>query len=201
MSIKFREVIHFNCDTGDPLTLQDKKWSCVIPCIVLGVTADGQPVLAGEDGPKLNTTELIPAGTLRTPGKPGQIPAAVTILGEYLKIRSDALQGKKILASKYTSGTYLIICEDKTYTKLEVESDHGDLYMSNQDITLGDLHALGLVDDTIYEEHKGRREQRQQVKNRQRAAFQLRTAVRALGADAAKALIEDVISETSAVTK
>ena len=192
MSTKFHTFVSFNCDTGDPLTLQDKKWDCIIPCIVIGVTAEGQPVLEGDDGPKLNTTELVPAGTLRTPGKPGQTPTEVMILGEYLKIRSEDLQGKKILAIKDTSSTCLIICEDKTYIKLEVESDRDDeLYMSNRDITLGDLHNLGLVDDTIYEEYKGRREQRRQDKNHQRAVFQLRTAARALGADAAKALIEE----------
>ena len=191
MSIEFRAVIHFNCDTGDPLTLQDEKWDCIIPCIIIGVTADGQPVLAGEDGPKLNTTELIQAGILRTPGKPGQTPIEVRILGEYLKICSEDLQGKTVFASKYASGTWLIICEDKTYIKQEICSDGDELYMSGQDITLGDLHTLGLVDDTVYEEYKGRWEQRRQVENRQRAVFQLRTAVRALGVDAAKALIEE----------
>ena len=192
MSIKFRAVLNFNCDTGDPLTLQDKKWDCIIPCIIIGVTADGQPVLAGEDGPKLNTTELIQTGILRTPGKPGQTPIEVRILGEYLKICSEDLQGKKILASKSTSGMCLIICEDKTYLKLAVESDRdGELYMSDPDITLGDLHNLGLVDDAVYTEFQNREFQRRQVKNRQQAVFQLRTAVRALGVDAAKAVIEE----------
>jgi hypothetical protein len=192
MAIEFREVLHFNCDTGDPLTLQDKKWDCIIPCLVIGVTADDQPVLAGEDGPKLNTTELIQAGILRTLGEPGQTPAEVMILGEYLKIRSKDLQGKKVLASKYTSGTWLIICEDKTYIKQGVERDmDGELYMSGRDITLGDLHALGQVDDATYEEHKCRQEQGRQAQNRKRAVFQLRQATRALGVDAARAVIEE----------
>jgi hypothetical protein len=192
MSIKFHEVVSFNCDTGDPLTLLSGKWDCIIPCIVIGVTADGQPVLASGDGPKLNTTELIPAGTLRTPGKPGQTPKEVMILGEYLKIRSEDLQGKKVLVSKYTSGTWLIICEDKTYIKQKACRDvDGDLYMSGQDITFGDLHNLGQIDDAIYEEHKCRQEQRRQVKNRQQAEWQLRRAIKALGADAVRAVIEE----------
>lgn len=197
MAIKFRSVLHFNCDTGDPLTLQDKKWDCVIPCTVIGVTADGQPVILSDDEPKLNTTELIPAGILRTLGRPGQTPEEVMILGSYQEISSEDLQGKKVLISRYASGTWLIICEDKTYIKQEVCDDNGELYMSNERLTLRDLHAIGRIDDAVYTEYQNREFQRRQVANRQESVLRLKQASRTLGANAAKAIINNLFREST----
>lgn len=190
--IDFEELLAINLNTGEPLHIAgySPDWDCVKPCIVIG-HKDGVPVLQAQGGPRLNSDELIPAGFLRTQGRPGQTITEVLTLGAYEKISPEELVGKTITTSKeFYDDDILIICDDGSYVKFTAECYRNEIYMVHSDLTMHDLRVLGLIDVktwTAYEtEQAGDRDE----KERTAAMSKLDQAVKTLGLNRVKAIMD-----------
>jgi hypothetical protein len=149
LMLEYKSNVPHHCDTGDTVNLGGHSWDCVVPCIVLGVTVEGTPVLQGDNGPELNTDKLVPDGMIKTPGKPGMTPTQVLTLGHYEKIKPEELAGTKIAHVRYTPWEWITITDDNQYVKHSaVISLDGEAHFEDDNLTMTDLHILGLVDES-----------------------------------------------------
>jgi len=192
MQTLYKSLLAMRLDTGDDVILNKTEWDCVIPCELIGCTvAGGQPVLKGPDGPKHNEGELILSHLLRTKGKPGQVPVEVMTLGAYRHVEPNDLVGRTIINVRETSYGLILICPDKDYVKQIVNSDFDDNYLRSDDLTMVDLNDMGLLSEETWNEYET---QRQEVKGDEMARsgrLQLNTAIRNLGIDRVKEIVEN----------
>ena len=192
--LDFEPITAQTLGTGDTIHLaisgeEVTSWDCVIPCIVIG-HQDGQPVLQAPGGPKVNDGELLPEGSLRTRGKPGQVPIEVLTLGFYKQVQRNELKGKTIAYVDHDFfGPSIIICEDKTYSKVLASPQEGGTFQE-EPLTIYDLRYLGLIDvdemATFEEQQAAARE----VTERKQGEAQLQKAISTLGASRAKAIVD-----------
>lgn len=190
--MQYQECLSHTCDTGDFVNIDGNKWDCVIPCIVIGWTDDGVPVLQMPGGPKLCKGELVPPHTLRTKGKPGQTPTEVMALGKYLEIHPKYLVGEEILYSHFAEWQWLIITADQRYLKLGPVSDtyDGTIRIELEDLTLRDLSNLGLLDEEMWEQHEREVAAMQDAQEHKQGKRELDGAIAKLGLPRVEAIVQ-----------
>jgi hypothetical protein len=201
MSFEYTAYTAFDIDTGEIVTVNGTKWSCVIPCTLVGVTMpDNQPVLKADIGAKHNGGELVPANTLRTHGKPGQVPIEVMTLGRYERINPKELShDREITHAKFDPWKFIIICEDNSYIKLVpvVDPDDGLASMERGNLTVRELQVFGLLDDGVWETFKEQEKEGQKTDAKRRGEQQLNQAIQALGAERVREIAAQVIAANS----
>jgi hypothetical protein len=160
--------------------------------LVIGETIeDGTPVLQGNSEPELNRDELIPAGTLRTPGKPGMVPTAVLTLGQYQKIKPEELAGTRIAHIRYTPWEWLTITDGNKYAKQAAVIDlDGSASFEDDDLTMTDLNMLGLVSEEKIAAFQVEMKTAQEQKVRRDGTAQLKAAVDKLGKEQIIAMLD-----------
>lgn len=188
MQTHYKPFLPFACDTGDHITIEGTKWTCVVPCQVVGATIlESQPVLSG---PKHNEGELVPAASLRTKGKPGQVKIEVMTLGAYRRIEPIDLIGETIVEVRYTYDSLIIMCQGKNYVKQKVACDHDDSYLSNDNLRMADLNEMGLLSNETWDEYEAQQEALKVDGMYRSGRIQLSTAIRNLGIERVKEIIE-----------
>jgi hypothetical protein len=190
--LEFEQLLAMKLDVGDPLHIagQSPDWDCVKPCIIIG-HKDGTPVLQAPGGPRLNSDELLPAGTLRTQGKPGQTPTEVLTLGAYEQIVPEELAGKTIATGKEFYEDVLIICEDGSYVKLTAEYHHGEISLERNNLTMQDLRVLDLIDIATWTAYETEQAGARDGAEENHAMRSLSQAISSLGVDRVKAIVDN----------
>lgn len=184
----YTPFLPFTCDTGDTINIGSTKWTCVVPCEVIGATIDKSlPVLTG---PKNNTDELVLANSLRTKGKPGQVKIEVMTLGAYYRIDPIGLVGRSIIKVRDTCYDLVIFCHDGAYVKQKVDYDCEDSCLANDDLHMADLHEVGLLTNETWTEYQAQMEAVKADKMARDGRMQLNAAIRNLGINRVKEIIE-----------
>ena len=187
MQTHYKPFLPLTCDTGDDITIEDVKWTCVVPCQMIGATIlKSQPVLSG---PKHNEGELVLAASLRTKGKPGQVKIEVMTLGAYQRIEPIDLLGETIFDVRDTSYSLIIMCQDKKYVKQRVFCDREDSYLSSDDLRMEDLNDMGLLSDETWAEYEAQQEALKVDGMDRSGRIQLSTAIRNLGIERVKEIV------------
>lgn len=187
---EFEELSTMHLEVGDPLHIEGHSpdWDCVKPCIVIGHTG-GTPVLQALGGPKLNSDELLPAGSLRTQGRPGQTRTEVLTLGAYEKIVPGELVGKRITKAKEFYDDYLFICDDGSYVKLTAAYEQDEIYMEHADLTMADLRVLDLIDVATWATYQDEQAEARERTETTAAMSKLNQAIEAIGIKRVQAII------------
>lgn len=189
MAIEFTACVAHPCEVGQPLSCGGRNWSCIMPCTVIGFDIDKVPVVKLSDVPRLALKEFLPAGMLRTPGKPGQTRTQVLALGKYEKVVPEALKGMPIKAVLSTCEVLLIVGEDDTYTKTVAREEFGETFLDAASLSMRDLRKLKLISETCYANFQAEKAVARAEDSRQTAVKNLKQIVFRLGADTVRELL------------
>jgi hypothetical protein len=193
MTIEYEQFLGYPCDTGDPVHIKDGgAWECVVPCTVIGCTVKSRwPILDSPTGPKLNTDELVRAGSLRTGGRPGQVPIEVMTLGQWQSIHPKELQGKEIVGILFEREGFLaILCADKTYIKLKPWACYDEIALEDEHLTMRDLQILDLITDETSVAYQEQKRARSEGKQQRHGASLLQQAIGEIGLGEVRKLID-----------
>lgn len=190
--LEFNEINPFHCKVGTQYAPEGAPaWDCVSPCIIIGVTEGGVPVLQVAGGPKVNDqTCLLPAGFLRTRGKPGMVRAEVIALGKYEQILIRNAKGKLIVKTHQSDYSVIFMFTDNTYVKVAGELCYEDeVEIGTPDLTMEDLMEMDLVSSALVVEYKQQRDALQKEHTQKCGQNYLRQAIVCLGHDRAAAIV------------
>jgi hypothetical protein len=196
--IDFNECIPFNLKVGEKFTPVDApSWDCIAPCIIIGVTDSGVPVLQIAGGPKVNDQyALIPSGTLRTPGKPGMVRAEVLALGQYKKILIRNAEGKLIAMAHHSDSSVIFMFTDNTYVKVVGElCFENEVEIGTPDLTMWDLMEMDLISMATTNEYKQQQDDLQEEHTGLCGQNYLRQAVVCLGINRAAAILNGQLQQ------
>ncbi len=182
-------------NVGDDIDVAGVKFYCLIPCFVIGYANDDKQVVIedGEGGIKEVTTELVEAGDYPTKPQPGMARIANLYLGKYKRIDIGELSGKTVAKTGIRDGSFIVLCIDDTYVKME--SDVGrytsEKTLRDKLLTIDDLRTLDLVHEVDWGFHlwlvQKARKKRQKIKDEQRLA----EIITRLGKGRAREILED----------
>jgi len=186
--LKFTELHPHHLDTGDEVYLDKQAWDCVKPCIVIGhIGIDA--VLQEAGGPKVNVDHLLKRGVLKTRGRSGQLPIEVLTLGAYTSASSaKKLLGKSIKAVQDLSHRLIIVCEDNTYCKFEIEQGYDGYELSYEFLTMADLYSMSLITECTHKEYQGQVEMKKADTKRRSGKRDLERAISTLGVETVRTL-------------
>jgi len=172
----FEQFLAFPCLAGEEVTVGEATWVAVVRCTVIG-QQDGQPILQRVDGPGPNEGELI----LKT--EPKESVAEAT-LKQYKPILLHELIGKKITHHTKCWPGFLLICEDKSYVKLEPGQDCGGcLDLEPEKLDIVDLRRLKLLDEETLQKIEDERNKVARLEAKNSAEGRLQGAISFLGED------------------
>lgn len=175
MALMFEKFLPFPCVAGDKVTVGETTWVAVVACTVVG-QQDGQPILNKVDGPGPNEGELI----LKTESKES---VEEVVLKQYRQIQLHELIGKNITHHKECWPGFLLVCDDKSYVKLEPTDDDGCLELESEKLTFQDLCTLKLLDEETIQEFDDQRTELLSLKAKNSAEGRLQGAISYLGED------------------
>ncbi len=201
--IDFEEIQAREVNTGDVFKLvipgeETKAWDCVTPCIIIG-HQNGTLVLQDLGGPRVNVQELLPVGSLRTRGKPGQVSIEVLTLGSYEQIVPEELVVKTISLAYCGTDESVFICEDKSYVKLRSEIRYGAQYLVYGDLTMEDLRTLGQLDADTWAIYTEQKTALADARFRAAGEIKLDGAIRALGLQRVKGIVDNKVDAVALV--
>ena len=200
MSIQYLPQLPFPMNSGDIVISPDEvEWICLVATTVLGFTIDGNlPVLGNVLMPHLNTVEL--AVKSENPNvKPGQSLVEAKALGKYTQLGPndvEEIEGKKILKWEYDSfDSFIMLFDDNTYLKMELDPDYDGPHLRMEEITLGELRSMGLLSPKTWEEHLDEKSRFREAQDQVQGAHSLACAIDSLGIDRVKEMIAKTTPE------
>ncbi len=200
MSIQYLPQLPFSMNSGDiVISPNEVEWICLVATTVLGFTIDGNlPVLGNVLMPHLNTVEL--AIKSDNPGvKPGQSLVEAKALRKYTQLGPndvEEIEGKKILKWEYDSfDSFIMLFDDNTYLKMELDPDYDGPYLRREEITLGDLRSMGLLPPETWEKHLDEKSRFREAQNAVHGAHSLGCAIDSLGIDRVREMLAETTPE------
>lgn len=183
----------FHLAVGEEVIVANVKHFCLIECNVVGYTWDTkEPVIKDGDGVKVNGTELVKAEHFKTLPQPGLTPVANIYLGKYKRIDISELSGRTVAKTMIRDGSFIILCTDDSYVKMEVDIDHNDqATLRDKRFTIEDLRTFDLVNEVEWGFHQCLIQKTRRKRRKLEDEQKLQEVAQRLGKDRVEKILQD----------